>query len=84
MIDTISIGFIVARIGPGTNFVLDQTRISDDLWLPSRIAINGVAQVFLVHDKNLDEQLTFSGYHKESSTSASSTPAVPNPGKSFR
>ncbi len=72
VIDTISIGVILARIGPGTNFKVEQTRIANDLWLPKRIAINGTARVLLVHDKILDDQLSFSGYHKESSTSARS------------
>jgi hypothetical protein len=72
VIDTIGIGVILARIEPGTSFQLEQTRIADDLWVPKRIVINGTARVFLVHDKNLDEQLSFSGYHKESTTSAKS------------
>jgi hypothetical protein len=83
VMDKISIGVILARIGPGTNFKLEQTRITDDLWLPSRIAINGAARVLLFYCKNLNEQLTFSGYHKESSTSAT-TQVSPTPGKSFR
>lgn len=72
VMDTISIGVILARIEPGTNFAVEQARIADDLWLPKRIVINGTARVLLVHDKNLAEQLNFSGYHKESSTSARS------------
>ncbi len=74
VIDSINIGVILARIAPGTKFELEQTRIADDLWLPRRIVINGTARVLMLHDKNLDEQLSFSGYHKESATSARSFP----------
>jgi hypothetical protein len=74
VMDSISIGVILARIAPGTKFELEQTRLADDLWLPRRIVINGTARVMLLHDRNLAEQLTFSGYHKESATSARSFP----------
>jgi hypothetical protein len=72
VMDTISIGVILARIEPGTNFAVEQARIADDLWLPKRIVINGTARVLLVHDKSFAEQLSFSAYHKESATSARS------------
>lgn len=74
VIDTISIAFILARIGPGTRFELDQTRISDDLWLPKKIEIDGSARVFMFHNKDLAEQLTFNDYHRETTSVASRLP----------
>jgi hypothetical protein len=70
VIDTISIGWIVARIGPGARFNVEQTRVANGLWMPNRIKINGVAHVLLVHAKNLNEELSYSGYHEAGSASA--------------
>ncbi len=85
VMDKISIGVILARIGPGTSFEVEQVRIADDLWLPQEIRIKGMARVLLFHEKNLGEELTFANYHKESSSSASSQqPMKPVGSKSFR
>jgi hypothetical protein len=63
VIDSVSIGLILARIGPGAHIVLDFARVSDSLWVPKQIVIKGEARILLVHNKNLDERLTFSNYH---------------------
>ncbi len=70
VIDTLSIGWILARVGPGTRFEVDQTRVSNGIWMPSTLKINGVAHVLLVHSKSLNEELTYSGYHPATSVSA--------------
>lgn len=70
VIDTISIGWILARVGPGTRFEIDQTRVADGVWMPGILKINGVAHVLLFHSKNLNEELTYSGYHLATSVSA--------------
>lgn len=64
---TIEIGWILARVGRGAHFVVEQTRVADGLWMPLRITITGVARVLLVHNKVIDEELTFSGFHKAAS-----------------
>jgi len=64
VIDTIEIGWIMARIGPGAHFSVEQTRVADGFWMPARIAIQGSARVLMVHNKLLNEELTFSGYRK--------------------
>ena len=66
VIDTISIGWILARIGAGAEITLEMTRVTDQLWMPKQICINGTAKVLMVHNKNLNEELTFSGYHPDS------------------
>jgi hypothetical protein len=60
--DTISIGLIMARIGRGGHFDLEQTRLPCGLWVPKRIDINGTAKIMLVDKKNLDERITFGDY----------------------
>jgi hypothetical protein len=64
VIDTIEIGWIMARIGQGARFTVKQKRVADGLWMPERITIRGVARVMLVHSKVLNEELEFSGYRK--------------------
>jgi hypothetical protein len=69
VIDPISIGWILARIGEGAQIKLDMARVVDGLWMPERIDIDGTARVLMVHNKVLDEHLTFSGYHPHSASS---------------
>lgn len=64
VIDTISIGWVMARIGPGADITFEQTRVASGLWMPKKIVIEGVAKIFLVHDKNLSETITFTGFHR--------------------
>ncbi len=64
VIDTISIGLILARIGPGARIALDMDRIAPGLWMPRKIAIKGTARVLFVHDKNLNEKIEFTAYHQ--------------------
>ena len=70
VIDTISIGWILARIGAGARFGVQQTRIANGLWVPRRLTIAGVAHVLLFHARTLNEELTYSGYHEAGSASA--------------
>jgi len=64
--DTISIGWILARVQPGTKFTVEQSRVENGLWMPRRITICGMAHVMLVHNKAINEELTYSGYRKAS------------------
>lgn len=64
VLDTISIGWVMARIGPGANITYEQTRVAEGLWMPKKICVEGVAKIFLVHDKDLTETITFTGYHR--------------------
>lgn len=88
VINAIGIGWILARVEPGTRFSVEQTRIESGLWMPRRITINGAAHVMLVHSKSLDEELTYSGYRRYEATSVSKrqTPSTPRPApaKSFQ
>ncbi len=70
VVEPISIGWVLARIGTGAEIKLDMTPVVDGLWMPARIDINGAARVLMVHNKILDEHLTFSGYHPHSAATA--------------
>ncbi len=87
VIDTIGIGWILARIGRGTRFAVEQTRVENGLWMPRRITIAGSAEIMMVHSKPLNEELIWSGYRKDGSASADKlapNPTAPDGSKSFR
>ena len=54
-IDTLSFGWLLARIHKGTHIVLEQTKINDEVWLPKHLAVHVDARVALF--KNLDEDV---------------------------
>lgn len=86
VIDTIGIGWILARIERGTQFTLEQTRVENGLWMPRRITIAGAARVMIFHSKTISEELIWSGYRKDGSVSADKHDAVnpaPAGSKSF-
>jgi hypothetical protein len=64
-IDTVGIGWIVARIGPGAHFTFEQTRVANGLWLPKRLTITGLVRVMMVYGKSVNEEVVYSGYHME-------------------
>jgi hypothetical protein len=79
VVEPISIGWILARIGAGAQIKLDMTPVVNGLWMPEKIEINGAARVLMVHTKIVDEHLTFSGYHRHDAASALSNSAkAPN------
>ena len=62
--EPISIGWIIARIGQGAEIKLDMKRVVNGLWMPEAITIDGRAKVLMVHNKVIDEHMSFSGYHR--------------------
>jgi hypothetical protein len=69
VLDPISIGWKLGRIGSGTEISLDMERVMDDVWMPKQIAIYGRASVLVAHRKDRKEQIIFAGYHSEGAQS---------------
>ena len=69
VIDTISFGWIVARLAKGARIELEQTRVNDEVWLPSRIRAVASARVGLVKRFNIDSETTYSKFRKFQSDS---------------
>jgi hypothetical protein len=63
-IDTLSIGFVLARIHKGTNFVVELTRVNDEVWLPKRVQGHLDARVALFKSYDEDIDLTYRDYKK--------------------
>lgn len=68
-IDTVSIGLVLARIHKGTRFMLERTRVNDEVWLPKHITFKVDARVALLKGYNMDAEQTFRDYKKFSSSS---------------
>jgi hypothetical protein len=62
VLETISIGWILARIGPGAKMRLEQTRLTDQDWLPSSITVDGEARILLVKDRQIHVRTTYSDF----------------------
>jgi len=67
VMESIGIGWVVARIEKGARFMLEQTRVADGLWMPRRLTVDGTALVMMVHPKALNEEVTWSDYHRKGS-----------------
>jgi hypothetical protein len=63
-IDTITFGFILARIHKGTRVVLEQTKINDEVWLPKHVAVHVDVRVALFKNINEDVDVTYRDYKK--------------------
>ena len=63
-IDTLSFGFIVARIHKGTHVVLEQGKINDEVWLPKHLAVHVDARVALFKNVDEDIEVTYRDYKK--------------------
>jgi hypothetical protein len=68
-IDTISWGLFVLRIHKGAQVILEQTRLNNEIWLPSLLAVTGGARVALLMNADVDLQSDYSNYKKFSAGS---------------
>jgi hypothetical protein len=63
-IDTVALGWVLARIHKGTRVVFEQTRINDEVWLPQHVNFKIDARVALFKGYKLDADQTFRDYKK--------------------
>lgn len=63
-IDTVSLGWFLARVHKGTRIVFEQTRVNDEVWLPKHVALKIDARVALLKEYNLDIDETYRDYRK--------------------
>jgi hypothetical protein len=62
--ETISFGLFLARLNPGAKLVMEQTRISDQIWFPKRLYMAGKGRVALVKRIAEDDEITWTDYKK--------------------
>jgi hypothetical protein len=63
-IDTVSVGWVLARIHKGTRVMLEQTRVNDEGWLPRHVTFKVDARVALFKGFNVDGDQQFRDYKK--------------------
>jgi hypothetical protein len=63
-IDTVSVGWFVARIHKGSRIVFEQTRVNDEVWLPKHVAVKVDVRLALLKNFNLDLEQTYRDYKK--------------------
>jgi hypothetical protein len=68
-IDTVSFGWVLARIHKGTRVVLEQTRVNDEVWLPRHVTFKVDARVALFKGYNLAGDQEYRDYKKFRTTS---------------
>jgi hypothetical protein len=68
-LDTISFGLFLARFHKGSRFMLEQTRVNDEVWLPAHVAAKVDVRLGLVKDFDVNLEQTFRDYKKFSSSS---------------
>jgi hypothetical protein len=63
-LDTISLGWFLARIARGAQISLENIRVNDEIWAPKRIAVQGSARLALVKKISADQEHIYSDYRK--------------------
>jgi hypothetical protein len=63
-IDTISVGFVLARIHKGSHLIVELTRVNDEVWLPKRVQLHFDARVALFKSYDDDVEQTYRDYKK--------------------
>jgi hypothetical protein len=63
-IDTVSLGWVIARIHKGTRFMVEQTRVNEEVWLPRHVTYKVDARVALLKGFNVAGDDTYRDYRK--------------------
>ena len=63
-LDTVSWGLFLARFHKGSRFMLEQTRVNDEVWLPRQLAVKVDARLALLKNFNVDLEQSFRDYKK--------------------
>ncbi len=64
MLDTVSFGWVLARLHKGTRVMLEQTRVNDEVWLPRHMTFKVDARVALFKGYNIDGEQEYRDYKK--------------------
>src|SRR5580692_2387151 len=68
-LDTISWGLFLARIHKGSRFMLEQTRVNQEVWLPRELTVKVDVRLALLKNFNVDLEQSFRDYKKFRATS---------------
>ena len=63
-IDTVSITLALLRLAPGTHLTFEQTRVNEEVWLPSHFHLQADARLGYLFKVSGDLEVTYSDYKK--------------------
>ena len=63
-IDTVSLGWFLARVHKGSRIIFEQTRINDEVWLPKHLALKVDVRLALLKNFNVEVEQAFRDYKK--------------------
>lgn len=63
-IDTVSLGWFLARFHKGSRIVIEQTRVNDEVWLPRRVDTKVDVRLALLKEYNVNLEQTYRDYKK--------------------
>jgi hypothetical protein len=63
-LDTVSWGLFLARFHKGSRFMMEQTRVNDEVWLPEHLTAKIDVRLALVKNFNVDLEQTYRDYKK--------------------
>jgi hypothetical protein len=63
-IDTVSVGWFLARIHKGSRIIIEQTRVNDEVWLPKHLAVKVDVRLALLKNFNVELEQTYRDYKK--------------------
>jgi hypothetical protein len=63
-LDNVSWGLFLARFHKGSRFMIEQTRINDEVWLPRQVDFKIGVRLALLKNLNVAEEQTFRDYKK--------------------
>lgn len=69
VLDTISMGLALFRIAPGGSIEFEQTRVNDEVWLPSHMLIRADARIAYVKKIRTEIEINYMDYRKFQSDS---------------
>jgi hypothetical protein len=64
VIDTVAIGWFLARVSKGGHLEMEQTRLPDGIWVPREFVVTGRERLLLVDEKKLNQTVTFDGFQQ--------------------
>jgi hypothetical protein len=63
-LDTVSLGWVLARVHKGTRLVYEQIRVNDEVWLPGHLNFKLDARIALFKGYNEESEQTYRDYRK--------------------
>ena len=63
-IDTLSLGFVLARVHKGTRILVELTKVNDEVWLPKHVQSHLDVRIALLKNYDEDIEQTFRDYKK--------------------